>query len=49
MVGIESTNKDLTAQERSTMEVVRAITDLQRSMRYASKNRLTVMEKAAKI
>ena len=49
MVEIVFVDEDLTVQERSTMEVARVITDLQRSVRYASKNRLTVMEKDAKI
>ena len=48
-MGIESTDEDLTIQERSVIEVERAIMDLQRSVRSASKSRLTVMEKAAKI
>ena len=46
MVEIESADRDLMVQERSTTEVVKAITDLQRSMRSALK---MVMEKVAKI
>ena len=49
MVETESTDGDLTVQERSTTEVAKAITDLQRSVRFASKGRSTVVEEAAKI
>ena len=48
-MGIESVDKDLTVQERSATEVARVIMDLQRSVRSASKSRLMVVEKAAKI
>ena len=48
MVGVESVDKDLTVQERSVMEFVREIMDLQRSVRFASKSRSTTVEKAAK-
>ena len=48
-MGIESTNEDLTVQERSTTEVLREITDLQRSVRSASKSRSMIVEKAANI
>ena len=49
MVGIESADEDLTLQEIYIAKVAREITDLQRSVRYASKSRSTVEEKAAKI
>ena len=48
-MGIESIDEDLTVQERSATKVARAIMDLQRSMRSASKSRSMIVEKAAKI
>ena len=49
MVGIESADGDLTVQERSAMKVAREITNLQISVRSASKSRSMVMEKATNI
>ena len=48
-MGIESVDKDLTVQERSAMEVTKAINYLQRSVIFAWKSRSKVVEKAAKI
>ena len=37
MIEMESTDKDLTVQKKPTTDVVRKLTDLQRSERSASK------------
>ena len=47
--GIESVDEDLTVQERSAMKVARVLTNLQISVRSASKSRSTVVEKATNI
>ena len=46
---IESTDRDLMVQERSTKEFAKVIIDLQRYVRSTPKRRSMVMENAIKI